>query len=61
MCFFVCLFFVFLVFFDVFVGEGECNVLFLHHLDPAPSLFKMSEKILLEKFFFFFFHQGNEA
>ena len=24
------------VFFDVFVGEGEYNVLLLHHLDPSP-------------------------
>ena len=22
--------------FDVFVGEGECNVLLLCHLDPSP-------------------------
>ena len=25
-------------FFDVFVGEGEHEVLLLHHLDPSPCL-----------------------
>ena len=26
------------VFFDGFVGEGECNILLLHRLDPSLNL-----------------------
>ena len=25
------------VFFDVFVGEGECDILLFCHLDPSPN------------------------
>ena len=27
------------VFFNVFVGEGECHVILLHHLDPTSLFF----------------------
>ena len=34
-------------FFDVFIGEGECHISLLHHLDPA-----LSHPFLIELFLF---------
>ena len=52
------LFYMQMCFFDVFVGEGECEVLLLCHLDPPPTIivipYTLISQLLMVLFLIFF-------